>query len=71
MGLMGLTRTQNAVIFAAPFTIALAMTPGRRIGLFWFRLAARKSCWHCRGDTKRASIKRGACNASGDGALTW
>jgi hypothetical protein len=35
---MGLTRTQNAVLFAAPFAIALAITPCRRIGLFWFGL---------------------------------
>ena len=38
IGLMGLTRTQNAVIFIAPFAIALAMTQGRRLGLFWFGL---------------------------------
>lgn len=38
IGLMGLTRTQNAVLFAAPFAITLAMTPGRRAGLVWFGL---------------------------------
>jgi hypothetical protein len=38
IGLMGLTRTQNAVIFATPFAIALAMTQGRRAGLLWFGL---------------------------------
>jgi len=38
VGLMGLTRTQNAVIFAAPFAITLAMTRGRRAGLLWFGL---------------------------------
>ena len=38
IGLMGLTRTPNAVIFAVPFAIALAMTQGRRLGLFWFGL---------------------------------
>ena len=38
IGLMGLTRTQNAVIFASPFVIALAMTRGRRKGLIWFGL---------------------------------
>jgi hypothetical protein len=35
---MGLTRTQNAVIFAAPFAIALAIKPDRRSGLLWFLL---------------------------------
>lgn len=38
IGLMGLTRTQNAVIFSAPFAITLAMTPKRRMGLVWFGL---------------------------------
>jgi TM2 domain-containing membrane protein YozV len=38
IGLMGLTRTQDAMIFATPFAIALAITPERRIGLFWFGL---------------------------------
>jgi hypothetical protein len=38
IGLMGITRTQNAVIFALPYVIALAMTPGRRMGLIWFGL---------------------------------
>jgi hypothetical protein len=38
IGLMGLTRTQNAAIFAVPFAIALATTPGRRTGLIWFGL---------------------------------
>jgi len=38
IGLIALTRTQNALIFALPFVIALAVTPRRRIGLFWFGL---------------------------------
>jgi hypothetical protein len=38
IGLMGLTRTQNAVIFALPFAAALAIRPDRRSGLLWFGL---------------------------------
>ena len=38
IGLMGLTRAQNAAIFAAVFAIAIAMTPARRKGLVWFGL---------------------------------
>ena len=38
IGLMGITRTQNAAIFTISFAIALAMTPGRRTGLIWFGL---------------------------------
>ncbi len=38
IGLIGLTRTQNAAIFAVPFAIALSIKPGRRAGLIWFGL---------------------------------
>jgi hypothetical protein len=38
VGLMGLTRTQNALIFVVPFAVALATTPKRRMGLIWFGL---------------------------------
>jgi hypothetical protein len=38
LGLMGLTRTHNAVIFLLPFVVSLAMTSGRRIGLIWLTL---------------------------------
>jgi hypothetical protein len=38
IGLIGLTRPQNAAIFATPFAIALAIRPDRRIGLLWVGL---------------------------------
>jgi len=38
LGLMGLTRSQNAAIFVVPFAVTLAMTPKRRIGLVWLGL---------------------------------
>jgi hypothetical protein len=38
IGLMGVTRTQNAVIFAAVFAAALFLTSGRRKGFLWFCL---------------------------------
>lgn len=39
LGLMGLTRTHNAMIFAIPLVVTLAMTPSRRTGLIWLGLA--------------------------------
>jgi hypothetical protein len=38
IGAMGLTRPQNALVFAAPFLVFLALAKGRRAGLFWFGL---------------------------------
>ena len=38
VGLMGLARTQNAVIFVVPFAVTLATTPKRRMGLIWLGL---------------------------------
>ncbi|HEY8002793.1 MAG TPA: glycosyltransferase family 39 protein, partial [Phenylobacterium sp.] len=38
MGAMGLTRPQNAALFAAPFVAYLALSNARRRGLFWFGL---------------------------------
>ena len=38
IGLMGVTRTQNAVIFAAVFAAALLLTSRRRKGFLWFCL---------------------------------
>jgi hypothetical protein len=38
IGLMGLTRTANSLIFVIPFVASLAMSPPRRIGLIWFGL---------------------------------
>lgn len=35
IGLMGVTRTQNAAIFLIPLVVALVMTPGRRVGLIF------------------------------------
>jgi hypothetical protein len=43
IGLMGLTRSQNALIFMVAFAIALVMTPGRRMGLIWFGLGGAPS----------------------------
>ena len=40
IGLMGLTRPQNAAIFAIAFAGAIAMTPSRRTGLIWFGLGS-------------------------------
>lgn len=38
LGLMGLTRSYNAVIFVVPFAVTLAMISGRRAGLVWLGL---------------------------------
>lgn len=38
IGVMGLTRPQNALVFAAPFVVFLAFAKDRRLGLFWFGL---------------------------------
>ena len=38
IGVMGLTRPQNALIFAAPFVVFVASTRDRRPGLLWFGL---------------------------------
>lgn len=35
IGVLGITRTQNAVLFAVPMIIALLLTPGRRLGVVW------------------------------------
>lgn len=39
IGLMGLTRPQNAAIFVAPFAVALAFRSDRRKGLLWLGCA--------------------------------
>lgn len=38
IGVMGLTRPQNALAFAAPFIVFLALARDRRAGLLWFGL---------------------------------
>jgi hypothetical protein len=38
IGVMGLTRPQNALVFAAPFVVFLVLAKDRRAGLFWFGL---------------------------------
>jgi hypothetical protein len=38
IGILGVTRTQNAVPFVLAFVIMLAVRPGRRLGVIWFGL---------------------------------
>jgi hypothetical protein len=38
IGVLGVTRTQNAVPFVLAFLFMLAVRPGRRLGLIWFGL---------------------------------